>query len=89
MNMVTKNPTPYNNHELSVLVEEYITQQRSEFTIKGLYAYIVYWGMEDKRIDGDCLLNEDKNRVNDILDRIIKDGRIRISSFDEAKYIIQ
>ena len=44
------NLIPYNDQELSVLVEEYITQQQSEFTLKGLYAYIAYWGMEDGRI---------------------------------------
>ena len=51
--MITKNPTPYTDHEFSIFVKEYITRQRSEFTIKGLYSYIVYWRMEDHRIEGD------------------------------------
>jgi len=87
--MMMKTNTPYTEAELSVLVEEYITQQRSEFTLKGLCFYIVYWGMEEKRIDGDQLTVEDKDRVNDILDRIVKDGRIRILSDDNATYIKQ
>jgi len=45
--------------------------------------------MEEKLIDGDQLTVEDKDRVNDILDRIVKDGRIRISSDDNATYIKQ
>ncbi len=69
--------TLYTTHDLSVLVEEYITQQRAEFTLRGLYAYIVYWAMEEKRIAGDQLTDADKEKVNGILKRIVKDGRIR------------
>ena len=84
--MMTNTPIPYTNQELSVLVEEFITQQRSEFTLKGLCSFIVYWGMEDRRITGDQLQPEDIVRVNDILDRIVKDGRIHMSSEDNTKY---
>lgn len=59
--------TPYTDQELSILVEEYITQQRSGFSLKGLYAYIVYWGMEGHRIAGDRLQAADTDRVNGIL----------------------
>ena len=82
--MATNIITPYTEKELAVLVEEYITQKRKEFTLKGLTSYIIYWGMEDKRIVGDQLTADDKNSVNHILDRIVKDGRIRISSEDSA-----
>ena len=81
--------TPFTTQDLSVLVEEYITQQRAEFTLSGLYAYIVYWGMEDKCIVGDQLTAEDKNTVDHILDRIVKDGRISISSEDNTMFIKQ
>lgn len=87
--MAINNITPYTEKELAVLVEEFITQQRKEFTLKGLTSYIVYWGMEDKRIVGDHLTVENKKRVNHILDRIVKDGQIRISSEDSAKFIKQ
>lgn len=76
--------TPYTTQDLSVLVEEYITQQRAEFTLRGLYAYIVYWGMEEKRIADDQLTDADKEMVNGILKRIVKDGRISV--VDENTY---
>lgn len=63
--------------ELAVLLEEYITQQRAEFTLKGLYAYIIYWGMEGHGIEGDQLPAVDKESVNRILERIVADVRIR------------
>lgn len=87
--MATNNITSYSEKEQAVLVEEYITQQRKEFTLKGLTSYIVYWGMEDKRIVGDQLTADDKNRVNNILARIVKDGRISILSEDNTKFIKQ
>ena len=77
--------TPYTTHDLSVLVEEYITQQRTQFTLRGLYAYIVYWGMEEKRIAGDQLTDADKEKVNGILERIVQDGRIRVK--EDSIYI--
>ena len=85
--MKTNNPTPYTDQELSVLVEEYITQQRSEFSLKGLYSYVVYWGMEDGRINGDQLQQDDKVRIHNIIDRIIREGRIRV--VDDDSFIKQ
>ena len=79
--------TPFTTHDLSVLVEEYITQQRAEFTLRGLYAYIVYWAMEEKRIAGDQLTDADKEKVNGILERIVNDGRI--GARGEGEYIKQ
>lgn len=79
--------TPYTTHDLSVLVEEYITQQRAQFTLRGLYAYIVYWAMEEKRIAGDQLTDADKEKVNGTLERIVKDGRIRV--VEDGTYIKQ
>lgn len=85
--MKTNNPTPYTDQELSVLVEEYITQQRLEFSLKGLYSYVVYWGMEDGRITGNQLQQEDKVRIHNIIDRIIREGRIRV--VDDNSFIKQ
>lgn len=84
--MNTNNPTPYTDQELTVLIEEYITQQRAEFTLRGLYAYIVYWAMEEKRIAGDQLSDTDKEKVNGILNRIVKDERIREK--EDGTYLI-
>ena len=86
MNAISIN---YTDQQLRILVEEFITMQRSEFTFKGLYSYIVYWGMEDNRIVGDQLTEVDKERLNNILDRIVKDGRIRMVFAEETKYIKQ
>lgn len=77
--------TPFTTHDLSVLVEEYITQQRAEFTLRGLYGYIVYWAMEEKRIAGDQLTDADKEKVNGILSRIMKEGRI--GTRGEGEYV--
>ena len=85
--MAPKNITPYTEKELTILVEEYITQERSEFELKGLHSYIVYWGMEDGRIVGGQMGSNDKEKVGVILDRIVKDGRIHISSKDNTKFI--
>lgn len=86
--MIKKNPTPYTDRELSVLVEEYITQQRSEFTLKELCAYIIYWGMEEGRIVDNRLGSEEKEKVNVILNRIVKDGRISVVN-DKTKWLKQ
>lgn len=87
--MNTTHPTPYTLQELSVLVEEYITQQRSEFSLKGLCAYIVYWAMEDKRIEGDQLTEADKEKVKGILNRIVRNGRIRVVEGNESVFVKQ
>ena len=73
----------YTDAELRNLVEEYITQQKSEFTLKGVCSYILYWAVEDGKISGskalvesNVLNNEDQLRVKRILEAIIADGRI-------------
>ena len=37
----------YSDSKLRILVEEYITQQKTEFTFEGVCSYILYWAMED------------------------------------------
>lgn len=74
---MTQTNKPYTAAELSVLVEEFIIRQCSEFTLKGLYSYIIYWGMEEGRILGNQLQSKDKKRINAIIKRIVRDGRIR------------
>lgn len=82
----------YTDYELRNLVEEYITQQKSGFMLKGVCSYILYWAVEDDKIadgkiaDGKALIesNElcasDQERVKRILDAIIADGRIETKS---------
>ena len=47
------NPTPiavdYSNADLRILVEEYLSKQKSEFSLKGICSYILYWAMEEGR----------------------------------------
>ena len=37
----------YSDEKLRILVEEYITQHRTTFTLKGVCSYVLYWAMED------------------------------------------
>ena len=72
----------YSDEKLRILVEEYIMQQRSSFTIEGVCSYILYWAMEDGCINGTALYDCDKmclscsDRVKSVLEMIVGDGRI-------------
>ena len=73
----------YTDCELRNLVEEYITQQKSGFTLKGVCSYILYWAVEDGRtaegkklIESDVLSYEEQVRVRQVLEEIVEDGRI-------------
>lgn len=86
----------YTDYELRNLVEEYITQQKSEFTLKGVCSYILYWAVEDGKvteskslIESDEICNDNKERVKRILETIIADGRIATAPDSETKYIKQ
>ena len=48
-NMIIPQPIPitYSDAILRILVEEYITQQRNTFTLKGVCSYVLYWAMEE------------------------------------------
>lgn len=87
--MTTNTPISltYSDSELRTLVEEYIAQQKSEFTFKGLCSYIIYWAMEDGKManPGKAMLPSyelqpsDQERVKSKLDAIVRDGRIAVS----------
>ena len=68
----------YSDEKLRILVEEYITQQRKEFSFQGLCSYILYWVMEDNHAlyDSYQMTPSDSERVSRILDSIVKDGRL-------------
>lgn len=85
----------YTDYELRNLVEEYITQQKSEFTLKGVCSYILYWAVEDDKVAdakapivGNELSCHDQSRISQVLDSIIADGRIVVLSGDQTKYQI-
>lgn len=77
----------YTDAELRNLVGEYITQQKNEFTLKGVCSYILYWAIEDGKvadekglIESDKIQARDQDRVRRILETIISDGRIETCS---------
>lgn len=88
---MTNNNNPvsvtYSDAELHNLVEEYITQQKEEFTLKGACSYVFYWAVEDSKIaEGNNIIENyelqasDQERVNRILKAIVADGRIKSNS---------
>ena len=72
----------YSDAKLRVLVEEYITQQRNSFTLKGVCSYVLYWAMEDGHTagtglyDNSQLAQKDCDRIKDVLNKIISEGRL-------------
>lgn len=82
----------YSDAELRDLIEEYITQQKAEFTFTGVCSYIAYWAMEEGMKTGTSKIfyesnkiqPDDQDRVRRVLDAFIRDGRIKV--FGEAYY---
>lgn len=74
----------YSDEKLRILVEEYITQQRTSFTLKGVCSYVLYWAMEDGHTTGTGLYESnqmsksDCDRVCGVLDKIVGEGRIAV-----------
>ena len=86
MNSISIN---YTDTELRNLVEEFITQQKTDFTLKGVCSYILYWAVEDGKnskkdslIESDELQQGDQDKVKHILETIILDGRITVTAND-------
>ena len=77
MSMSTKHPSPYSDQELAILAEEYLIQQHSTFSFQGLCAYIAYWGMEDGHLVEHHMDISLRVRALQLIDRILRDGRIR------------
>ena len=82
----------YSDAELRNLVEEYITQQKSEFALKGVCSYILYWAVEDgkvaegnKPIENDEINQNDQERVKRILEAVAADGRITATGCGDYK----
>ena len=73
----------YTDAELRNLVEEYITQQKAEFTLKGVCSYVLYWAVEDDKvaqcnslIESNAISNAGQDRVKRLLEADVTDGRI-------------
>lgn len=84
---MTNNNNPvsvtYTDCELRNLVEEYITQHKSGFTLKGVCSYVLYWAVEDDKVAqghslivGNAISNTDQQRVKRLLEAVVTDGRI-------------
>ena len=60
----------YSDAELRNLIEEFITQRKEDFSLRGVYSYILYWAVEDGKvaeekglIESDELSNNDQKRI--------------------------
>lgn len=85
-NILTMSQTPisinFSDERLRILVEEYITQQKNSFTLKGVCSYVLYWAMEEGRTNGaglydsDQMCPSDSDRIKHVLDTIVGERRI-------------
>ena len=72
----------YSDEKLRILVEEYITQQKTSFTLQGVCSYILYWAMEDGHTTGtglyesNQLAQADCKRISGVLEKITSERRI-------------
>lgn len=87
----------YSDSELRILVEEFIYQQKKEFTFRSLCSFVLYWAIEEGKtagedgvICGSCELHQsDQDRVRRVLDSIVKDGRIAFVPGDDTRFEIR
>lgn len=83
---MTTNTNPisvkYSDSKLRILVEEYITMQKHEFTFKSLCSYVLYRAMEEEKTantglyESNQLSPADCERISGILRKIVKEGRL-------------
>ena len=73
----------YSDAELHNLIEEYIIQQKAEFTLTGVCSFIAYWAMEEGMktraskiiYESNKIQPDDQDRVRRVLDAFIRDAR--------------
>ena len=76
----------YSDARLRIIVEEYITMQKHEFTFKDLCSYVLYWAKEEGKTANTGLYESnqldaaDCERISNIIRKIIKEGRITCES---------
>lgn len=72
----------YSDQRLRILVEEYITMQKHEFTFSGLCSYVLYWAKEEGKTantglyESNQLCPADCERISGILRKIVNEGRL-------------
>jgi hypothetical protein len=72
----------YSDSKLRILVEEFITMQKHEFTFKDLCSYVLYWAEEEGKTatvglyESNQLDAADCEKISVFLRKIINEGRI-------------
>ncbi len=72
----------YSDSKLRILVEEYITMQKHDFTFKSLCSYVLYRAMEEEKTantglyESNQLSPADCERISVILRKIVNEGRL-------------
>lgn len=70
----------YSDSKLRILVEEFITMQKHDFTFKSLCSYVLYRAMEEEKTankglyESNQLSPADCERISGILRKIVKEG---------------
>lgn len=72
----------YSDEKLRIIVEEFITMQKADFTFKSLCSYVLYRAMEEEKTgntglyESNQLSHADCERISVILRNIVKEGRL-------------
>ena len=72
----------YSDSKLCILVEEYITMQKHDFTFKSLCSFVLYRAMEEEKTantglyESNQLSSADCERISVILRKIVNEGRL-------------
>lgn len=86
----------YSDAKLRILVEEYITMQKHDFTFKNLCSYVLYRAMEEEKTastglyESNQLSPSDCERISDILRKIVNEGRLTCGTdtfADNTQYV--
>lgn len=97
---MTTNTNPikvkYSDEKLRILVEEFITMQKHDFTFKSLCSYILYRAMGEEKTaneglyESNQLCSADCERLTLILRKIINEGRLTYgtdSFVDDTQFV--
>lgn len=82
----------YTDTQLHILVEEFITMQRKEFTFRGVRDFVLYRAIEEGRTAGQTLYesNElqpsDQERIRCVLTKIADEGRFAATA-DNLQFV--
>ena len=86
----TSTTVKYTDAELRTLIEEYLVQQKTTFTLQGVCSYVLYWAVEDGKVAvTNALQPSDQDRVKSVLASIVRDGRICLTESDGTTYVKQ